>query len=57
MLALAAASQRFQLVPRRRGQDAKLSGRVDLEQLAESNAFKGAEAFAVVIAEELLGVL
>jgi len=29
---------------------------MDLEQFAESNSFKGTEAFAVVIAEQLLGV-
>lgn len=56
MLASSIAAHRFQLVSGRGSQNAKLGGRMNLEQFTESNTFKGTEAFAVVIAKELLGI-
>ena len=51
------ASQCFQLISRRRRQDAQLRGCVKLEQLAYCNPLDGAKTLAVLVMKKFLGFL
>ena len=51
------ASQCFQLISRRRSQDAQLRRSVKLEQFPQGDPLKGTEPPAVVIVKELLSFL
>jgi hypothetical protein len=50
-------SQCFQLIFRRRSQNAQLRRSVNLEQFPQGDPFDGAELPAVVIVKEILGFL
>lgn len=57
MLPFAIPVQRFQLISGRGCQNRERRCGMKLQQLPESNSFKGAEAFRAVVVEKLLGVL
>jgi hypothetical protein len=57
VLAFPIASQRFQLISRRRGQDAKFCGCVHLQQLAQRDPLECTEAFGMLIMKECFGFL
>jgi hypothetical protein len=57
VLPLPVSSESLQLISRRRSQDAKLRGRMQLEQLPQRHALEGTEVFVVLVVKELLSIL
>ena len=56
VLTLSLSSQGLQSIPWRRSQDSQLRRGVKLQQFAQGYSFDGAESFAVMIVEEILGL-
>jgi len=57
MLPLPIASQRFQLIARRRSQNSQFRRSVQLQQLSQRHPLKGAKALTVLILKKRLSVL
>lgn len=57
VLSFSLAAQSFQSIPRGRGQNSQLRGRMQLQQFPQGDSLEGTEALAVVVLKKLPGFL